>query len=198
MRSMWINSKTETKYFGHCEHLHCSDILSMDCLKRYYTVYNPVNDETFRLAFCNDYLRLNLYNKVNVDGEYYRTNHISEFILETMELRQYNIEHSYYTRRDAISIIICDRPYTYLYVSLKQLMLWFNDCGGSKLFDLIDDHIRSVVLEKERFKKHFSWCSKVKTLLFNMCKYTKESPERTAALNEIALIIIKSVYNETH
>lgn len=192
----------------HCEHLHCMDMQSDNCMKRYFNCFDPITGDNLRLCYCNDYLKL----KVNEDQLpytnkmiHYSSNHASNFIssLINSDLKLSGYEYPNRTLNknfDPIGhcfITIVRRPYTYIFVSFKQMLTWYLDNRSWELYCLLRDELHKYVIEKEKYKKHFAVCKQIKAI-FNKIQMAYSIDDRQILTNELILLIFKTFYNETN
>lgn len=144
-------------YIGECEHLqpNCC-ILDDECLKRHFHIMNPRTNSTECLVFCNDYLKLKSQQKA--DNFSWKEN-----VIEVIQKEIYNhikIEKKYrpstYSLSDHyFSYYVCERPYTYVSVSFKEIIEWYFENPTRELLELIFEQIKSF-LDRLYYKKYKS------------------------------------------
>jgi len=69
---MYYTKDAEDIYFDECHHLHCCNIKSLDCLKRYFVVYDINTHSRKRIIVCNEFVRLlfNMHSRFIEDKNY--------------------------------------------------------------------------------------------------------------------------------
>jgi hypothetical protein len=117
-------------YIGECEHIEICSITDEKCLKRYITIRNPKTGLSECLVFCNDYLKLKAQQHSNSFDNYYGSKNIIYVV--QLEIYKYleltgngrgncsrNIANYYFT------YLVCQRPYTYVYLRISDMIKWY-------------------------------------------------------------------------
>jgi len=162
------------KYFQDCHHLDCDDIESSDCLKRYYNILDPIRKERYRLAVCNDHLRLRIIRKKNdYNFEHYPDSSIYNEVIKDivsehldLKLNRYPSEEFQQNKPIYLSIPICGRPYImYTENIFTAMQRWINVTDYLRLYG--EDYavmssiknrlcqVLSVMNNQMKFKKDF-------------------------------------------
>jgi hypothetical protein len=192
----------EIKYIGECDHLENfgNEVNNWRCKKRYYTVFDPQIGHTYRIAFCNDYLKLHMQEKFA--NELFYQSRRCEMQIESLIVRALNLQaHHYYLNRGHpvihnVSIQLCERPSTYIQVSFKTCIQWYLHNRSFELWEMMTITLNDFIREKQRYKKYKGLCQKLQQMFRQVPK--KYGEDREPLINDILLLILKIIYNETN
>jgi len=134
----------QTYYYGQCEHAYLNgDIENGDCLKRYFTINTLDRFTTYRIAVCNDYLKLLIqearYRKyIHLSNPHFYSvlediviHVINEHGLQTDWIEDAFVQHSSPMNRYHFSVgyLICERPHIYGHVDLYKAINLLDSCS---------------------------------------------------------------------
>lgn len=184
----------ECLYHSHKDIKHCYH-------RRYFRVYNPIEGNHYRISVCKEAFRLHfnqLYFGRENDFARFFTYDISKYILSILDIpsayEKYPAKPAHHLPH--IHITICNKPYTYITVSFKDVVQWYLNNKNYWLQDKLILAVREFLQQKERVKKYVSACNAIKSLLRKLsCAYNEENE---IIINEILLLILKVIYNETY
>jgi hypothetical protein len=195
----------ELKYIGECEHLdNWSGIKSLRCKKRFFNVFNPVSGKYERIAFCNDYLKLHMQHHINqFDHCSYDVSNGCKHELTKLIRKAINLEgYDQYlaTRKQPvirdISFLICHRPFVHVVVPFREAVEWYLKNHNSDLWYELKDAVIDFMYSKERYKKYKTVCHNL-SVMVNKLKHTCYTQDELL-INDILLLILKIIYNETN
>jgi hypothetical protein len=192
----------EIKYIGTCDCLDNwgIDVKSARCTKRYYKVFDPQIGYTYKIAFCNDYLKLHIQEKFA--NQLFYESRWCEMQIESLIVRALNLQaHHYYLNRlhpviHNVSIKLCERPSTYIQVSFKTCIQWYLHNRSFELWEMMTMPLNDFIREKKRYKKYKGLCEKLQQMVRQVPKKYHEDLE--PLINDILLLILKIIYNETN
>jgi hypothetical protein len=194
--------KIEIKYIGTCDCLDNwgIDVQSSRCTKRYYKVFDPQIGGTYKIAFCNDYLKLHMQEKFA--NQFFHESRRCEMQIESLIVRALNLQaHHYYLTRSYpvihnVRIQLCERPKTYIQVSFKTCIQWYLQNRSYELWEMMVSTLNDFIREKQRYKKYKGICDKLQKMIKQVPK--KYSDDVEIIINDILLLILKVIYNETN
>jgi hypothetical protein len=194
--------KIEIKYIGTCDCLDNwgIDVQSLRCTKRYYKVFDPQIGDTYKIAFCNDYLKLHMQDKFA--NQFFHQSRRCEMQIESLIVRALNLQaHHYYLTRSYpvihnVWIQLCERPKTYIQVSFKTCIQWYLQNRSYELWEMMVSTLNNFIREKQRYKKYKGICDKLQKMIKQVPK--KYSDDVEIIINDILLLILKVIYNETN
>jgi hypothetical protein len=193
--------KDEIQYIGECEHIdNWSGITSLRCKKRYFNLFNPITGYYQKIAFCNDYLKLHMQKIEHYSFDISNScrYELNKLIAQSIDLRQYTT--SLYKRKQPvirdISFIICNRPFVYVRVPFRLVVEWYLKNHSRELWYELKDAVVDFMHTNERYKKYKTVCNNLNTML-NKLKHTYYAQDEPL-INDILLLILKIIYNETH
>ena len=194
--------KYEIKYIGVCEHLEnfTHKVYHPCCKKRYYTVFDPQIGDTYKIAFCNDALKLHMQQEFAHKMIYFSSQ--CQYEIESLIVRALNLRaHHYLISKthpviNNVWITLCERPCTYIQVPFKTCIEWYLQNRSFQLWDAMQRPLNDFIREKQRYKKYKSLCEKLQHMMRQVPR--KEYDEREPAINDILLLILKIIYNETN
>lgn len=191
----------ELQYIGKCEHLdNWSDITSLRCKKRYFNVFNPITGYYQKIAFCNDYLKLHMQS---IEHHSYDISNscryeLSKLIAKSMNLQDYMIR--LHKRKEPvirdISFVICDRPCVPVSIPFRLVVEWYLQNHSRTLWYELKDAVVDFMHTNERYKKYKTVCNNLNSML-NKLKHSYYAQDEPL-INDILLLILKIIYNETH
>jgi hypothetical protein len=194
--------KYEIKYIGECEHLEnfTHKVYHRCCKKRYYTVFDPQIGDTYRIAFCNDALKLHMQQEFAHKMIYYSNQCKHE--IESLIVRALNLQaHHYLISKthpviNNVWITLCERPRTYIQVPFKTCIEWYLNNRSFELWEMMKHPLNDFIREKRQYKKYQSLCEKLQHMIKQVPKKYMEDVE--PLINDILLLILKIIYNETN
>lgn len=139
-------------YYGECHHIFSDDIISSDCIHRFFNVNIPTHNFYGRVIVCNEYFRLRVREyRYNSDG--YRDKRsidevTKEIILDALKIDSIVFRNDTFggyafdgysfgqkNNRDdimrGVAYAICQRPYITLNVSLELAVNTLSDTSSS-------------------------------------------------------------------
>ena len=131
---------SNTVYYNECHHLYCDDIEDRSCLKRYFNVFNPLKQKQYRIAVCNEFIRLkyqeyrsedrNLSNYIRYYESRWYERVVKEILEDEMKLypKSWTTQSFQIKKKVFISIPICERPYLYYETGLFDYMKTLSPC----------------------------------------------------------------------
>jgi hypothetical protein len=131
-------------YIGECEHLENCCITDDACLKRYIHINNPKTGFVECLIFCNDYLKLKSqqekYNN-SLNNFCAKENVVKLIQNEIYKYLNINGNGRGWSSKNISSYIfgelVCDRPFTYIYIGINELITWYYENPNRHLLDTI-------------------------------------------------------------
>ena len=191
----------ELQYIGECEHLdNYSGIKSLKCKKRYFNVFNPITGYYQKIAFCNDYLKLHMQRieHYSCDISNMCRYELSKLIAKSMDLQDYTIRlhRGKQPVIKDISFVICDRPCVPVSVPFRLVVEWYLQNHSSALWYELKDAVVDFMHTNERYKKYKTVCNNLNSML-NKLKHIYHAQDEPL-INDILLLILKIIYNETY
>jgi len=194
--------KYEIKYIGECDHIdNWSNLVNHPrCKKRYFKVFNPELGDTYQIAFCNDSLKLHMQQEFVHKLIYFSSQ--CQYEIENLIVRALNLHRYHFMGSKTNAIIrdtwitICERPYTLIQVPFKTCIEWYLQNRSFQLWDAMQQPLNDFIREKQRYKKYKGVCEKLQHMIRQVPR--KEYDEREPAINDILLLILKIIYNETN
>lgn len=194
--------RDKIQYIGDCDHLdNWSNLVNHPrCKKRYYKVFNPESGDNYRIAFCNDSLKLHMQQEFAHKLIYFSSNckhEVESLIVRALNLHRYHFMLSReYPVIHHTWIKICERPYTAIQVPFKTCIEWYLTNRSFELWDAMQMPLNDFIRDKQRYKKYASLCEKLQHMIRQVPR--KDYDDREPAINDILLLILKIIYNETH
>jgi hypothetical protein len=190
------------KYIGECEHLENfgNDVKHTRCKKRYYNVFNPQIGDRYIIAFCNDYLKLHMQERFA--NKWFYDSRSCQNQIESLIVRALNLQaHHYYLTRSYpvihnVWIVVCKRPNTYIQVSFKTCIQWYLHNKSFELWEMMTKPLNDFIRQNQRYKKYKGLCEKLQHMIKQVPKKYMEDVE--PLINDILLLILKIIYNETN
>lgn len=189
----------ETIYHGKCEHFDCNNIRSRLCIKRYYFPYNLRTGKQFKLAICNEFIKLKFhefYGKIKDSS--YRSRaydlHVKEIITQSiLEASGCFNEATYLIGREfddnIIYVDICFKPKVRFAVNIIEgLELYLN--GHRALAPELNYKLRRWVDEIYQYKKYKTKYSEIIRLIKKISIYGKVEGENEI-INDIFIKILE-------
>jgi hypothetical protein len=194
--------KYEIKYIGECDHLEnfTNKVYHARCKKRYFKVFNPELGDTYQIAFCNDSLKLHMQQEFAHKLIYFSSQ--CQYEIESLIVRALNLQaHHYLLSRtypviNNVWITLCQRPRTYIQVPFKTCIQWYLDNRSFELWEMMTHALNDFIREKQRYKKYKGLCEKLQHMIKQVPK--KYCDDVEPLINEILLLILKVIYNETN
>lgn len=194
--------KYDIQYIGECDHVEnfTNKVYHARCKKRYFKVFNPELGDTYQIAFCNDSLKLHMQQEFSHKLIYFSSQcqyEIESLIVRALNLHRYHFMLSRdYPVINNTWITICERPNTRIQVPFKTCIEWYLKNRNFQLWDAMQWPLNDFIREKQRYKKYASLCEKLQHMIRQVPR--KEYDEREPAINDILLLILKIIYNETY
>jgi hypothetical protein len=198
--------KTDIEYYGQCEHLDCMDIESDECLKRYFLVYDYKRLKRYRLAVCNDHLKLLLHTRRNDSNRWMYKKEAHDVIYDLIckhtgvdSLANWNRECKF-----PVGLPVCERPFVYKHVSFFSALNMLFEATELKDWN-IGYEIRDTLLNGfSSMKEYMTRYAKYKsswTKLNKIEKRIKESMystkvEKLELLTELMDLMVKYKINK--
>jgi len=177
---------TELIYHDRCCCLNTdSNPNHYECRKRYYHIYDVVNQKYINIAVCNDLIRLEMAkNRVEVyNGRASYEDVVHDIVNEHVCVSGFKIyngnDNDLFSRH--ITIEACSRPYMYHSISIIDAIEIgkSNDVVKEACFDSIKDYLNTNLYKK--YKTKYAKCIK---LCNNLKKYMSQE-ERAIMINEL-------------
>lgn len=170
------------------------------CLKRYFVVLIPENEEWVRLAVCNEYIRLkineHLIKKDYGSMEIRAREVISDIIIDELNLDAHLFNnHTRWQRRGndlfdkTIDIVTCEKPYMKAYYTMREALE--HSLNGNRM---IKHRTLDVIREYISTMEYVKYKSKYKTLSTIVNKIDKEfSPDELQILFTELLVAVLQI-----
>ncbi len=192
--------KKDVVYHQECSCLFSNGVEEDECLKRYYTVVDVENCTTKTIAICNETIRLKIAQKKaeylikDKAVIYYINNRVLlvESIIEDI-ISKYVCTTSITPVNDndifnrVISVKICERPYMYRYIPMKDAMemsMNYNHYVSESVIRELKSYLSNHLYKKykTKYKKALSLINRL-----NRCY----GEQKELVMNEILLSILE-------
>lgn len=166
---MYYSKNIEDVYFDECHHLHCNDIKSNDCLKRYFIVFDINTYSKKRIIVCNEFVKLlfNNYkrfsNYSNKEVNFYETI-IEEFIIS----KSLNYDKKYLHGNGFFTYYVCKRPVILASTNIFKVSLDLSNGYipiSYEFYDRFIESLKSYCNDKLRYKKYKTQHQKINSIL---------------------------------
>lgn len=173
----------EDVYYDECHHLHCCDIKSSDCLKRYFIVYDINTHSRKRIIVCNEFVRLlfNMHSRFIEYKSYNSKDYIYSTIIEKHIISKVLKYDDRYTNMNEgfFNYYVCDRPTIFGLSNIFDVSLALSDKDfyiDYFFYDRFFDALKFYCNEKLRYKKYKSQHEKINSILKKVQKqyFSKE------------------------
>lgn len=147
-----------------CCCLHGRGVMSKDCYKRWFNVYNFNTDSYEYIGFCNEYLRLKIQREsIENNNDWQLTylqvirKELSNYIPLTIGFNYYSLEQKNDIYNQYLLFEVCERPHISYEISVKDAILHYLDNKRNyQLQYKLEEVITDYLLNKIQYKKYIT------------------------------------------